>query len=109
MPSPPSVGVNSVRDDLDGSFLGTVHFDNGSVASGDGCSTNAYCAYHSAFLQGGVVIYADMPYVDLNSCGDPYNGPQVPNGNSYADTEIGGISHEASESITDFTGAWLDA
>ncbi len=32
-----------------------------------------------------------------------------PNGNSYADAEISVISHEASESITDWDGAWFDS
>jgi hypothetical protein len=77
------------------------------------CSANYYCGYHNAFqdpkASNAPAIYANMPYGDPNSCGDPYNGTQAPNGNSYADTEISVISHEASESITDWANAWRDA
>ncbi len=86
--------------------------------SGQACSDTAFCAYHSAFpLNSNTstpVIYANMPYAVPGTrqdpaCGDPYNGPQAPNGNSYADTEISAISHEANEAITDWDGAWIDA
>ena len=70
------------------------------------CSVNSYCGYHGAFQDASAnnapAIYADMPYGDPSGCGDPYNGTQAPNGNSYADTEISVTSHEASESITDW-------
>jgi hypothetical protein len=42
-----------------------------------------------------------MPFAVLQGCGDPFNGPQGPNGDPSADAEISVISHEASESITD--------
>ena len=86
---------------------------SGGADFGSACSTNVYCGYHSAFQDASAAnapaIYANMPYVQPTSCGDPRNGAQAPNGNSYADTEISILSHEANESITDWGNAWLDA
>jgi len=82
-------------------------------SSTQACSTNVYCGYHDAFsdasASGSPAIYANMPYGLPNDCGDPFNGTQAPNGNFFADTEISIISHEASESITDWASAWQDA
>jgi hypothetical protein len=79
-----------------------------------GCSNvfskGGYCAYHSwTGTNSDWAIYADMAYPKLNVCRDPYNGPQAPNGDAYADSEISQLSHEANESITDAFGAWQDA
>jgi PKD repeat protein len=72
------------------------------------CNTNAYCAYHSAFLvEPGkqIVVYANMPYDAVPGC----NTPAEPNGNP-ADAEIGTVSHEDNEAITDPLGsAWFDS
>ena len=67
------------------------------------CTTNGYCAYHSAF--GRNTIYAAVPYIASFSC-DPYSGPN----HDDADQTITGISHEQIEAATDPLGnAWLDA
>ena len=69
------------------------------------------CSYHSLFsTNGSSVIYAGLAYPDLSWCADLFNGPQAPNGNSFADAEVSEVSHEANESITDYSSdAWLDA
>jgi hypothetical protein len=86
---------------------------NGVGSCGDGvsgeCSTNAFCAYHSAFGPASApVIYAN----------EPYEGPD-PNGGCAADsqgfpndldgdTTINTISHEHNEAITDpFGNGWI--
>ena len=73
------------------------------------CSNNAYCAYHTAAPQAPWLIYTNQPFPDLKACADPTNGAQAPNGDANADTQIGMVSHEANESITDWTGAWMDS
>jgi hypothetical protein len=72
------------------------------------CSTNDYCAYHSAFTDssGEDVIYANEPYEG------PYpgctgSGQGFPN-DVDADTTVNTISHEHNEAITDpFGNAWV--
>lgn len=83
----------------------------GAASSTNECSTNTYCGYHSAFptADGRPEIYANEPYPNLNGCGDPWDGPQSPNGNAPADAEISIVSHEANEAITDWDGAWYDS
>jgi hypothetical protein len=89
----------------------------GTCASslGGSCSSNAFCAYHSAFvdLGGEGVIYADEPYEGpIGGCG---GGPADQTGTGFgfpndadADTTINTISHEYSETITDpFGDAWF--
>ncbi|HEV8461711.1 MAG TPA: hypothetical protein VGQ38_13465, partial [Gaiellaceae bacterium] len=84
----------------------------GSCFKGVGgqCSTNDFCAYHSAFQDsnGDDVIYANEPYeVGQTGCTDPSQG--FPN-DVEADTTINTISHEHNESITDPLGdAWIAA
>jgi len=74
------------------------------------CSSNVYCGYHSGVDVGNnPALYANMPYPALNGCADPFNGPQAPNGNSFADAEVSVVAHEANEAITDWAGAWIDA
>jgi hypothetical protein len=82
------------------------------------CSSTSFCAYHAAFQAGSQpAIYANMPFPVLTpspnagggtGCSDPFNGPQAPNGDSMADAEVSLLSHEASEAITDWAGAWFD-
>lgn len=84
--------------------------DAGSASNGDTCSINVYCGYHSGFAFGGATeLYANISYPALNGCSDPFNGPQAPNGDSYADAAISIVSHEANEAITDYANAWIDA
>jgi hypothetical protein len=79
------------------------------------CSTNAFCAYHSAFGPASApVIYANEPYEGtdpLGGCIHPSQG--FPNGRD-ADTTINTISHEHNEAITDpltdpSSTAWIAA
>ncbi|MDE3207146.1 MAG: hypothetical protein KGQ66_23325 [Acidobacteriota bacterium] len=80
------------------------------AAPTDSCSTNTYCAYHGgAGTVAAPDLYANLPYPNLNGCSDPFDGPQAPNGNSFADAAVSLISHEANEAITDWDGAWVDA
>jgi hypothetical protein len=85
---------------------------NAFVSADQACTTDAYCAYHSAFTNshGESVIYANEPY-------DATTGPLVggipacstgesPNTDN-ADDTINTISHEHNEAITDpFLDAW---
>lgn len=81
-------------------------FEEGVAA----CSTNYYCAYHSAF---GIeespeeltpVVYANMPYDHVEGC----ETPAEPN-NTPADSEINTLSHEDNEAVTDPLGeGWYD-
>jgi hypothetical protein len=82
------------------------------------CSTNTFCAYHSAFTDSSNedVIYANEPYegpstgVPIGACTDFSQGfPNDPD----SDTTINLISHEQNEAITDplpgTNTAWLSA
>jgi hypothetical protein len=77
-------------------------------ASGTECSTDVFCAYHSAFtdLANEPVIYANEPYEGtIGGCSGPGQG--FPN-DADADTTINTISHEHNESITDpFGDGWI--
>jgi len=89
----------------------------GSCESASGnCSTDTFCAYHSAFVDSNNenVIYANEPYEGtdpLGGCIDPEQGfPNDPD----ADTTINTISHEHNEAITDpltdpSSTAWIAA
>jgi hypothetical protein len=75
--------------------------------SGAYCTTNTFCAYHSAFNgASGFATYAVEPY-DATIGGGAYcTGGNSPN-NDDADATINTISHEHLEAITDPTGyAW---
>lgn len=81
----------------------------GSASDFNPCSTNAYCAYHSAFgSQSDAVIYANEPYLGADGgCTDVGAGQGFPN-DVQADTTINTISHEHNESITDPLGdGWI--
>ncbi len=81
----------------------------GSAGTGQACSSNVYCAYHSGQgVSTNVMVYANEPYPVINGCTNPSNGPQAPNGDTFGDAELSMLSHEASESITDYNGAWFD-
>jgi hypothetical protein len=72
------------------------------------CSTNDFCAYHSAFTDSSneTVIYANEPYEGpYPGCTDPTQG--FPN-DVDSDTTVNTISHEHNESITDPLGnGWI--
>jgi hypothetical protein len=79
-------------------------------SSGSVCSTNTFCAYHSAFFgsNGEAVIYANEPYVGtISDCTPSRVGQQgFPNDHD-ADAAINAISHEHNETISDPLGdAW---
>ena len=72
------------------------------------CSTDTFCAYHSAFANSNneATIYANEPYEGpYPGCTDPTQG--FPNDQD-ADTTVNTISHEHNEAITDpFGDGWL--
>jgi hypothetical protein len=77
------------------------------------CSSDYYCAYHSAYQHGpnsnNQVLYANEPLpAHLSYCTGEL-GPQAPNGDTYADAVLSSFSHEANETITDWQGAWYDS
>jgi PKD repeat protein len=71
------------------------------------CADNVFCAYHSAFTDGGSnVLYAAIPtYLAQNhpkgcqSDGNP--AIQEPNGDQVGDVALSAVSHEDNETITD--------
>jgi hypothetical protein len=95
-------------------FLVFTPKDAGSCwsTSGNVCSYNYYCAYHSDFSTGaGSFLYANMPYMDTSDLlgyQDCSEG-QFPNGD-WADATLNVASHEHNEAVTDPYGtAWYDA
>lgn len=73
-----------------------------TCAEANVCSANSsspfYCAYHNFFtVPGGVIIYADDPYVYEKTCDEPSQHPNGPSDSAL----LGGLSHEHSESVTD--------
>jgi hypothetical protein len=72
-------------------------------ATGPECSAGStspyYCAYHNSFESGGgVIVYANDPYVTGNSgCDDGEHPNESPSDGALQ----GGLSHEHNESITD--------
>ena len=102
--------ANSWHGGLDHVFFLMTPNGVGSCLDGvaNQCSTNAFCAYHSAFTDsnGEEVVYANEPYEGpYPGCTDPTQG--FPNGTD-ADTTVNTISHEHNEAITDPLGnAWL--
>jgi PKD repeat protein len=109
--------VNKVGDPISDSVLYLVMlppgvescFYPGSAATGDFCSTNAFCGYNGADYNSPYLAYASSPYPDLSACTDPTNGPQAPNGDAFADAEINIVSANAFDSVTDWGTAWLDS
>jgi hypothetical protein len=70
-------------------------------SSGFECTTNAFCAYHSFFVDSSNenVIYANEPY--LGPSGDCTDSTQGFPNDTDSDTTINTISHEHNEAITD--------
>jgi hypothetical protein len=78
----------------------------------DQCSTNAFCAYHSAFTDSNNedVIYANEPYEGPDPTGGCIDSSQGFPNDGDSDTTINTISHEHNESITDpFGNGWIAA
>ncbi len=81
-------------------------------ASGRECSAGSsrpvYCAYHSnAIVAGGVIVYANDPFVTgIEGCDDGNHPNDKPSDGALK----GGLSHEHNESITDPepNSAWTD-
>ena len=84
---------------------------NVQTAEGNAKSGDVYCGIHGAFDLNpgpGTVVYADEPLL-INGCG----AGQSPNNNLAADTQIGTLSHEIIETMTDpqtpAGPAWYDS
>jgi hypothetical protein len=78
-------------------------FDSG----GTSCAYTQYCAYHSFIGTSPPIIYANMPWGQLNVC---WAGQPSPSGHVPADAETSIASHEITEAITDpFLNAWFDS
>jgi hypothetical protein len=73
-----------------------------------GTEHSQFCAYHGDIaVTGGVIVYADDPYVNGFGC-DP--GEEDPNENPSDTTIGGGLAHEHSEAVTDpELNAWYDS
>jgi hypothetical protein len=80
----------------------------GSPRTGDDCSTNTFCAYHSNVPSGGSdVIYAVEPDDETIPTGGCDFGVQDPN-SRFVDPTLNTLSHEHNEAITDPEGdAWF--
>jgi len=74
-------------------------FDATGLECSAGTSSPVYCAYHNSFaVTGGVIVYANDPYVGgIGGCDDG----EHPNNNASDAALQGGLSHEHNESITD--------
>ena len=77
-------------------------------------ANSVYCAYHSSISTGSglsnEIIYANLPLIALEGQGCKSTpGEPSPNNDPTADSELGFISHESNEAITDpFGSAWFD-
>ena len=73
------------------------------------CSTNTFCAYHSAFgTVSDPIIYANEPYEGPTPGCTNSTDQGFPNNDVDAETTINTISHEHNEAITDPLGnAWI--
>ncbi len=83
-------------------------FDSAGTECSAGTSHAAYCAYHGVIsVTGGVIIYADDPYVvGISGC----DSSEHPNNSPSDAALLGGLSHEHNESITDpELNAWYDS
>jgi len=113
-----AMAVNGWQGGLDHVFFLMTPNGVGSCIDtlGKECSTNAFCAYHSAFgfSVTDAVLYANEPYMgplppgDCTAAGSTPDAQQgFPNDHD-ADTTINTISHEHNEAITDPIGnAWI--
>ncbi len=89
--------------------------DVNECSGGTSCASNAFCAYHGAYMNGSnIVLYAAMPTLldssDPKGCQDDGNTQvQKPNGDQVGDVFIKALSHEQSETISDpLLNAWWD-
>jgi hypothetical protein len=97
-------------------FLVTPNRVGSCFSAAGQCSTDTFCAYHSAFTasSGEDVIYANEPYeAPLPGCtgtGDATHRAQGFPNDVDADTTVNTISHEHNEAITDpFGDGWIAA
>jgi hypothetical protein len=95
-------------------FLVTPNGVGSCFSAAGQCSTDTFCAYHSAFTasSGEDVIYANEPYeAPLPGCtgtGDATHRAQGFPNDVDADTTVNTISHEHNEAITDpFGDGWI--
>jgi hypothetical protein len=74
-------------------------FEASGLECSAGTSAGAYCAYHGSFNSGGgVIVYANDPYVTgIEGC----DTGEHPNDKPSDGVIMGGLSHEHNESITD--------
>jgi hypothetical protein len=73
-------------------------------STGTSCAYTYYCAYHSYF-GAAPVIYANIPFANLNACAV---GQPSPNYAPLADSAMSTVSHEITEAITDpLLNAWF--
>jgi len=92
-------------------LLPGLSLDGGNTDSSQACSSDSagYCAYHSDFFNGpsgnNYALYGNEPFPKVTGCDISV---QSPNGDSYADIVLSSFSHEVSETITDWQGAWFD-
>lgn len=105
-----AVNHNSWPSGTTNLYLVYYGFGVQSCAGSNFCSTNAYCAYHSDFSNGGhTYLYAnefdDGPGTDCH-----ISGQGTPNGDAYADYTANVTSHEVFEAISDPTprNGWDD-
>jgi PKD repeat protein len=110
-----NTSVSALSLPIDDSHIYMVMFPNHvETCQGPGndsivaCSVSTYCAYHSGVFTTNYLLYANEPFPDLNGC-TGFEGPQAPNGDQEADAVLSSFSHEASETITDWAGAWYDS
>jgi hypothetical protein len=74
-------------------------FGAGGAECSAGSSHPTYCAYHGSIsVSGGVIVYANDPYVGgISGC----DSGEHPNDNKSDSALLGGLSHEHNESTTD--------
>ena len=91
--------------------VGSCFYPGGTTVPNQGCSSQDFCAYHSAYFDPshGDVIYANEPYLGPSAgCSNP-DEQGFPN-DVDSDTTINTISHEHNEAITDpFGDGWIAA
>jgi hypothetical protein len=100
--------ANGWTGGLDKIYLLYTSTGEGSCA-GTSCAYTDYCAYHGAIISVSPnIIYANIPYGNLNVC--QVEGTPSPNGHPVTDAVTDVVSHEITEAITDpLLNAWFTA
>lgn len=90
-------------------------------SGGTSCADNAFCAYHSSYVDAGNnVLYSAVPFFPFNSASNPTKGCQTDGlpeyqspalgPNNQGDNILDDMSHELSEALTDPLGtAWWNS